>query len=238
MINNHVISIIDRFQNIESLDALHQALSDCAQDFGFNKFILGKIPRPGTTLEDSVFSADWDPEWVLHYLRNDYLSIDPIPIRSFQSDVPFEWGELKQSRLLTKDARMLLDDARSIGMRDGFCIPVFGPAGAQDCLSFAGDKNELSDSDKSILYLAGIYAASQARRLRGMDRPNLPTPLSDREVECLKWTSHGKTAWEISVILSISQNTVESYLSSAIKKLGATNRVQAVAEALRRNVIT
>jgi LuxR family quorum sensing-dependent transcriptional regulator len=62
--------------------------------------------------------------------------------------------------------------------------------------------------------------------------------LSPREIECLKWTADGKTTWEISVILGLSHRTVSDYLASAVSKLGAVNRVQAVAEALRRSVIT
>lgn len=56
--------------------------------------------------------------------------------------------------------------------------------------------------------------------------------LSPRELEVLKWIAKGKTAWEISVILSISRKTVELHGSNAMKKLGANNRTQAVAHAL------
>lgn len=61
--------------------------------------------------------------------------------------------------------------------------------------------------------------------------------LSARERECLSWTSQGKTAWEIGSILGISEHTAVAHLNSAIRKLVATSRVHAVAEALRRGVI-
>jgi LuxR family quorum sensing-dependent transcriptional regulator len=53
--------------------------------------------------------------------------------------------------------------------------------------------------------------------------------LTDREREILAWVSEGKTAWEIGFILSLSQRTVEWHVSQACKKLGATNRLQAIA---------
>lgn len=62
--------------------------------------------------------------------------------------------------------------------------------------------------------------------------------LSAREIECLLLASAGKSEWEISRILGISEHTSEKHLMSAKTKLGAVNRVQAVAEALRRGYIT
>ena len=67
-----------------------------------------------------------------------------------------------------------------------------------------------------------------------MRRKNGLTP---REIECLGWCSRGKTNWEISRILGLSERTVEHYLSRANRKLGSTNRAQAVACALKLKVI-
>lgn len=61
--------------------------------------------------------------------------------------------------------------------------------------------------------------------------------LSPREVECLGLAAAGKSEWEISRILGISEHTSEKHLLNAKMKLGAVNRVQAVAEAIRRGLI-
>jgi DNA-binding CsgD family transcriptional regulator len=57
--------------------------------------------------------------------------------------------------------------------------------------------------------------------------------LSAREVECLRWSAAGKSSDEIAIILDISTHTVVSYLKSAMRKLEAVNRMQAVARACR-----
>ena len=44
-------------------------------------------------------------------------------------------------------------------------------------------------------------------------------PLSDRERECLFWVSEGKTTDEVALILGVSSNTVNSYVTHAIQKL-------------------
>jgi len=51
-------------------------------------------------------------------------------------------------------------------------------------------------------------------------------------------TATGKSSWDTSQILSISFRTVEDHLTRAARKLNAVNRVQALAEALRRGIIT
>jgi DNA-binding CsgD family transcriptional regulator len=63
------------------------------------------------------------------------------------------------------------------------------------------------------------------------------TRLTPREIECLRWCSRGKTNWEISRILGLSERTVEHYLSRANRKLGTANRTQAVAYAHKENLI-
>lgn len=62
-------------------------------------------------------------------------------------------------------------------------------------------------------------------------------PLSDRERECLKWVSEGKTSDEVALILGVSGNTVTSYITHAIQKLSASNRAMAIATAIRSGII-
>ena len=64
-----------------------------------------------------------------------------------------------------------------------------------------------------------------------------PSVLSDRERECLNWVSEGKTTDEVAVILGVSSNTVNSYVSYAIQKIGASNRAMAIATAIRSGMI-
>jgi DNA-binding CsgD family transcriptional regulator len=55
--------------------------------------------------------------------------------------------------------------------------------------------------------------------------------LSPREREVLRWLKLGKTSWDISVILRISERTVNYHVANILRKLEVTNRLQAVSEA-------
>ncbi len=61
--------------------------------------------------------------------------------------------------------------------------------------------------------------------------------LTPREKEVLRLVSQGTTNQEIARQLSISLNTVKNHLKRIMEKLGASNRAQAVAYALRENLL-
>jgi DNA-binding CsgD family transcriptional regulator len=61
--------------------------------------------------------------------------------------------------------------------------------------------------------------------------------LSARELDCLKWTAAGKTAWEASIILGISERTVRFHLDGAREKLNCATTTQAVAKAIINQLI-
>jgi DNA-binding CsgD family transcriptional regulator len=62
--------------------------------------------------------------------------------------------------------------------------------------------------------------------------------LTTREVEVLTWVAQGKSAWEIGEILDIAKRTVDEHVQTAVRKIGAANRVHAVALAIRDRIIS
>lgn len=61
--------------------------------------------------------------------------------------------------------------------------------------------------------------------------------LTDREMECLSWIAKGKTSDEIALIIGISRNTVNNYITSIMNKTATKSRAEAVAEAVRGQLI-
>ena len=52
-------------------------------------------------------------------------------------------------------------------------------------------------------------------------------PLTERERQVLRLAAEGRSGAEIAAVLNLSEGTVRNYLSEAISKLGAHNRVEA-----------
>jgi DNA-binding CsgD family transcriptional regulator len=61
--------------------------------------------------------------------------------------------------------------------------------------------------------------------------------LTPRELECLTWASAGKTSGEISLIVGISERTVNFHMGNCLQKTNSMNRQQAIAKCLFKGVI-
>lgn len=86
------------------------------------------------------------------------------------------------------------------------------------------------------LRILANYFHSHVLRINGKN-VDLSVLISAKELDCLKWTAAGKTAWEASVILGITERTVRFHLNSAREKLQCTTTTQAVAKAIVNQLI-
>jgi DNA-binding CsgD family transcriptional regulator len=57
--------------------------------------------------------------------------------------------------------------------------------------------------------------------------------LTQRERDVLQWIAAGKTSWEIGVLSGVSEQAINKIISSAMLKLDAVTRTQAVVKAMR-----
>ena len=68
------------------------------------------------------------------------------------------------------------------------------------------------------------------------DKQDIAT-LTEREIEVLAWLKQGKSTWEITQILNISESTVKFHINNSLSKLHASNRTHAVAIAIEQHLI-
>src|SRR3569832_227127 len=69
------------------------------------------------------------------------------------------------------------------------------------------------------------------------DKGSAGIMISVREREVLNWIKEGKTSWEISKILRISERTVNFHVHNILSKLQATSRGHALAIAMGQKII-
>ena len=79
------------------------------------------------------------------------------------------------------------------------------------------------------------YIADDVRRLLDDDPPI--TPLTPRQLEILTYVTRGLTNKEIASTLGIRVDSVGQNLSAIFTKLGATNRAEAIAIAMRKSLL-
>jgi DNA-binding CsgD family transcriptional regulator len=102
-----------------------------------------------------------------------------------------------------------------------------------------GKTTELASKQATLLREVRIlaeYFHSHVLRISGHNSDERIL-MSARELDCLKWTAAGKTAWEASVILGISERTVRFHLNAAREKLQCATTTQAVAKAISDGLI-
>ena len=118
------------------------------------------------------------------------------------------------------------------GFSRGFLVPIRKAGGISAFTSISGPKLDLSELNQLALHLVAIYAFERVHDLRAA-RTARTVSLTPREREVLTWAASGKSAWEIGEILKIAKRTVDEHVRTACRKLGAVNRTQAVAVAMR-----
>ena len=110
---------------------------------------------------------------------------------------------------------------------------------------FGVDRQEALPDDSDTLQrlvadlqLFAVHAQDSAVRLLLplALQPERPA-LTPRELETLRWTMEGKTAWEVGALLGISERTVVFHANNAMHKLGSATKQQAVLKALRLGLI-
>jgi DNA-binding NarL/FixJ family response regulator len=111
--------------------------------------------------------------------------------------------------------------------------------GARGCLPKTATGSELLEAAQSaVLGEPVLHPATTAALLQQL-RGDGPAPtLSPRETEVLRQVAAGMTNKAIALQLGISEHTVKFHLGSAMTKLGAASRAEAVAVAMRRGLIS
>jgi DNA-binding CsgD family transcriptional regulator len=129
------------------------------------------------------------------------------------------------------------------GYRYGIALALHMPEGRHFFLGVDRDQALPGGSAEltrlvADLQLFAVHAQDAAQRvlLPTTPQPELPA-LTPRELESLRWTMDGKTAWEVGGILGISERTAVLHVNNATHKLGCVNKHQAVLKALRLGLI-
>jgi DNA-binding CsgD family transcriptional regulator len=165
---------------------------------------------------------------------------DPVMQHCKKNSVPIIWN---QDTYVSAGAGDKWDAQARYGYRTGIAMALHLPQGRHFFLGVDRDQPLPTDRMEltrivADLQLFAVHAQEAAARimLPAMPEPGLPS-LTPREIETLRWTMEGKTAWEVGNILGISERTAVLHVNNAAHKLGCVNKHQAVLKALRLGLI-
>ena len=224
--------VIDEIDQMRTTDQVMDRLGSAFSAFGYSSFLITGFPEPPARVEPYFLLNGWPEGYSRHYERENYYRDDPVAAWCRRSTAPFEWSEARFDRRTWPRAAEVMSVAAEFGMRAGLCVPVGRDNGVQFCVSVAGERPDFEARAKRAVHLISLYAHAKAVDLSDLGRA-AGGLLTGRERESLTWTAMGKSSWEISMILGVSERTVNWFIANAGRKLGAVNRTQAVVNAIR-----
>ncbi len=219
--------------NAMAVDVLVETYYAAVQEFGCKYFILTGLPSAGQRFDQLVLERFWPEDWMSHYVSRDYVKHDPVVLTCVSRKRPFTWKEaVGRTRAYGPTANRIMMEAVDAGLRDGYCVPVIVRNALTGCISLAGDAPSAKADALPSLSALSLTFASRLQFLTDRKFHRDGPRLSQREREVLSWVAAGKTAWEISRILRISESTANKHVTSAMRKLDCVTRSQAIAKAL------
>ncbi|MFG6469029.1 helix-turn-helix transcriptional regulator [Roseateles sp. BYS87W] len=165
---------------------------------------------------------------------------DPVMSSLMTQLVPVTYD---QSTYVRSGVSDLWDLQASYGYKTGIAVKLHLPGDRHFLLGVDRDEALPAAGPQLMQMIAGLQLLA-AHALTAADRLLTPATngsalphLTKREMDVLGWTSQGKTAWEVSIILGMSEKTVNFHLGNAMRKLGVTSKHQAVLRCVAAGVL-
>ncbi len=238
--NSDEILILASVLEARTRDDLVSRIKKVILASGFETFMIGleRQTQDGQTIHH--VTSDYAIEWQSKYQEKKYAFNDPTIPYCQQSTSPLIWND---HFFKSAGAIHILEEARSYGVSHGLSIATHDQHGFKSMMSLVRDKPLERDAKETEQLLASARVISACVHHTGFnllgvkDEPNVNVTLTGRETEVLKWVASGKTTWEISIILNLSEATVAFHVKNIMRKLNVHNRQQAIVIALRRRLI-
>jgi len=213
-----------------------------ANDLGFET--VSAIAVMDHALGESRFETIGNVPESFHEIFADTASWrkDPVMQHCKRHSVPIVWN---QATYVSSQMGDVWETQAAYGFGNGIALALHLPEGRHFILGV--DRKERLPKDPGAvtrmvadLQLFAVYAQESAWRVALSGEATQvqdEVRLTPRELECLRWTMEGKTAWEVGAILSISERTAVLHINNSMHKLACSNKHLAVLKALRLGLI-
>jgi len=165
---------------------------------------------------------------------------DPVMSTLMTQSVPVLYN---QQTYVSAGAGELWEMQAPYGYKTGIAVKLHLPGDKHFLLGMDREEALPAPGAQLMQMIAGLqllaaHALTAADRLLSpkLHKDDLPK-LTKRELDVLSWTAQGKTAWEVSVILGMSEKTVNFHLGNAMRKLEVTSKHQAVLKCVAAGVL-
>lgn len=196
---------------------------------------LAKLNKEHKIRSYNIFNISYPTQWLELYMKGQYHIIDPIAKEHFSKYQVQYWADTYRRNSPPKDFLFL---AEIFGLKNGYTHGCRDPHNNTGSIfSVAGKSVERTRRTEAILEYISPHLHNAITHVLEPKQDKDAFSVSSREREILNWVGQGKSSWDISGILGITERTVNFHVNNVMKKLDAVTRVQAVAVALKRGLI-
>lgn len=230
--------IIQQLETIQNEQEIKQNCEDFCELADLEYYIYAIIRSVTSLSSPEIYTyTNYPDDWFSRYFDEEMQKHDPVVKYCFDNTTPVRWDKLMQmEKYIDPIGVQIMERAAKVGLVNGLSIPLKAPNGEVAIFSLASCKSEnIEERMLSVLSHAQTFGSQlfQAFYRMKSESPEFnQNKLTARELECLFWACEGKTTWEISKIVDVTERTIIFHLTSATKKLGAVNRQHAVAKAI------
>ena len=210
------------------------------QALGFKTVSALAVVDRGVGLSDFTAVDNAPPGYAAAINDSTSMRRDPVMQHCRRNTVPIVWDQRTYTDIGLGE---LWEEQAKFGYRTGIAMALHLPGGRHFALGVERD-DPLPEDRRELtrlvadLQLFVVHAQEAAMRILAPDVKPLERPvLTQRELEALRWTMEGKTAWEVGRILGISERTAVLHVHNAMRKLDCASKHQAVLKALRLGLI-
>jgi len=197
---------------------------------------IGALSSGRLTSVKKIFNLDYPGQWMKLYAEKELYKVDPIVRHNMISEKSYFWNEATE-KLTEKEDISFMRLAGDFGLRYGVAAGFHGGrSNLLSLFSFSGAGDRFNGHHKKILDTLVPHVHIALERVCAIERKEA-MDLSMREREVLAWVKEGKTNWEISMILSISERTVKFHVQNIEHKLNAVNKAHAIALAMEHGLV-
>jgi LuxR family quorum sensing-dependent transcriptional regulator len=222
-----VLSSIGSVDEASTAEDVLRVFDNAIAQMGADYFSVTYLPRPEQRIEDVCLAWKAPPAWRALYSGENFVQRDAAIRHCRHTVFPFDWASAPYDPETEPQVKEVIDRARDFNLHRAIVIPIPNPSGIIGRIGVGGPDFNDREIYKPVLHSLALHAFYRLEQFVG-SKTRTPV-LTHREREILAWASEGKTAWETGCILKLSQRTVEWHLRQVCKKLGATNRLQALA---------
>jgi DNA-binding CsgD family transcriptional regulator len=238
----HLLEVMHYAVQAETPEDVKHVLIRAKNFLPFERLIGGLIRLgPQGTFDGfaDVLNVSFPEEWLYLYWKNRYAEVDPVLHALMQSQRTQVWSQV-YANVTSEREKEFVETATSFGLTDGVTAGSLDPScGVATFFAFAGgDTAEHSRFVEFLDYLGQHlhWALLRAASLISPSTDMCVTKLSPREVTILNWIKNGKTNWEISQIVGVTERTIRFHVESIFGKLDVSSRTQAVAVAVQHGL--